>query len=503
MPGASPGSSESRPPESRGDMSGTGGDRTRLRRYPRLPVWVVEDHQEVLPFIYRAIGSKHLPASNISFLHFDSHPDLLIPVNMPADTVFDKEALFGELSIENWIMPAVYAGHFSHIIWLHPTWAQQITEGKHHFLVGKDISTTTIRVTSTDYYFLSDGLFVPEDQLENQKPLQLDVVVVEPHRLCNHQEDSDSVSSAKKPKLALGGRESTAAANGDPCSEGLRGDAVTPPSDRACPDPSGPCSSGGQQCQSTANIGEILAQDCEGDAVTPPSDCACPEPSGPCSSGGQQCQSTANIGEILEVLKNGDAFVLDIDLDFFSVKNPFKEMFTQDEYKILQELYQFKKPDSNLTEEDLVDIVDTRTRQLEDLEAVFADLCDGDGEETVQRWASNPGMESLIPLVQSLKKRMEVPDYEMVHQAGLTCDYSELPHHVSTEEEIECLIQSMYSLLKSLPKPTLVTIARSSLDDYCPPEQVDTIQEKVLSVLHSLYGTLDTHLVYSEESLPC
>ncbi|KAL6092770.1 hypothetical protein STEG23_006690, partial [Scotinomys teguina] len=416
----------------------------------------------VLPFIYRAIGSKHLPASNIRFLHFDSHPDLLIPVNMPADTVFDKEALFGELSIENWIMPAVYAGHFSHIIWLHPAWAQQIREGKHHFLVGKDISTTTIRVTSTDYYFLSDGLFVPEDQLENQKPLQLDVIVVEPHRLCKRQDDSDSVSSAKKPKLALGSRESTAAANGDPCSEGLRGDAVTPPRDHVCP-----------------------------------------EPSGSCSSGGQQGQSTASTGEILEMLKNGDAFVLDIDLDFFSVKNPFKEMFTQDEYKILQELYHFKKPESNLTEEDLVDIVDTRTHQLEDLEAVFADLCDGDGEETVQRWASNPGMESLVPLVQSLKKRMEVPDYEMVHQAGLTCDYSELPHHVSTEEEIEYLIQSVYYLLKILPKPTLVTIARSSLDDYCPPEQVDTIQEKVLSVLHSLYGTLDTHLVYSEESPPC
>ncbi|CAO2592305.1 UPF0489 protein C5orf22 homolog [Lemmus lemmus] len=418
------------------------------------------DAPQVLPFIYRAIGSKHLPASNISFLHFDSHPDLLIPVNMPADTVFDKETLFGELSIENWIMPAVYAGHFSHIIWLHPTWAQQIKEGKHHFLVGKDISTTTIRVTSTDYYFLSDGLFVPEDQLENQKPLQLDVIVVEPYKLCNNQDDSDSVSSAKRPKLALGGRESTSSANGDTCS-GLPGDAGTPRSGHACQEPS----------------------------------CSC--------SGGQQYQSPASTGEILEMLKDGDAFVLDIDLDFFSVKNPFKEMFTQDEYKILQELYQFKKPDSNLTEEDLVDIVDTRTHQLEDLEAIFADLCDSDGEETVQRWASNPGMESLVPLVQSLKKRMEVPDYEMVHQAGLTCDYSELPHHISTEEEIECLIQSVYYLLKNLPKPTLVTIARSSLDDYCPPEQVDNIQEKVLSVLSSLYGTLDTHLVYSEESPPC
>lgn len=44
--------------------------------------------------------------------------------------------------------------------------------------------------------------------------------------------------------------------------------------------------------------------------------------------------------------------------------------------------------------------------------------------------------------------------------------------------------------------------SRSSLDDYCPSEQVDTIQEKVLSVLRSLYGTLDIHLEYSAESAP-
>ncbi|XP_007451475.1 PREDICTED: UPF0489 protein C5orf22 homolog [Lipotes vexillifer] len=440
-------------------MSEFTGECARLRRYHELPVWVVEDHQEVLPFIYRAIGSKHLPTSNISFVHFDSHPDLLIPVNMPADTVFDKETLFGELSIENWIIPAVYAGHFSHVIWLHPTWAQQIREGRHHFLVGKDTSTTTIRVTSTDLYFLSDGLYVTEDQLENQKPLQLDVIMVKPYKLCNSQEENDTVSSAKKPKLALEDAENTASTNGESCSEGLEDDSVTQTRDQTCLQPS--CS---------------------------------------CSSESQECHTSVSTGEILKILEKGDAFVLDIDLDFFSVKNPFKEMFTQEEYKILQELYQFKQPGANLTEEDLVDCVDTRIHQLEDLEAAFADLCDGDDEETVQKWASNPRMESLVPLVQSLKKRMEAPDYEMVHQAGLTCDYSELPHHISTEQEIEYLIQSVYYVLKNLPKPTVVTIARSSLDDYCPSEQVDTIQEKVISVLRSLYGTLDVHLVYSAES---
>lgn len=32
---------------------------------------------------------------------------------------------------------------------------------------------------------------------------------------------------------------------------------------------------------------------------------------------------------ILQTLEKGDAHVLDIDLDFFSVKNPFKEMYSQ------------------------------------------------------------------------------------------------------------------------------------------------------------------------------
>lgn len=31
----------------RGKMTDSAGERTRLRRYPELPVWVVEDHQEV------------------------------------------------------------------------------------------------------------------------------------------------------------------------------------------------------------------------------------------------------------------------------------------------------------------------------------------------------------------------------------------------------------------------------------------------------------------------
>ncbi|XP_064016903.1 UPF0489 protein C5orf22 homolog [Pogoniulus pusillus] len=453
-----------------GAGSGDGSRRDCLRTYPVLPVWVVEDHQDVLPFIYRAIGSKHLPASNISFVHLDSHPDLLIPVNMPADTVFDKEALFNELSIENWIMPAVYAGHISQVLWLHPPWAQQISEGKHQFLIGKDVSTTTIRVTGTDHYFLSDGLYVPADQLENQKPLNLHVILISPTETSNRQEENGEVAAAKRLKLNTGDAANIASASSS----------VAP----------------GNLDHSTPSLKKKEVQNASGlNKAETLSEC----PASSCLRN-NECPVRGVIKDICQVLQKGDPYVLDIDLDFFSVKNPFKEMYTQTEYELLQELYNFKKPERNATEESLLDCVESRVHQLEDLEAAFADLCDNDDEETLQKWASYPGMKPLVQLVHSLKSRMESPDYEMVHQAGLTCDYMELPHHVSTEEEMEGLIQSIKVLLKDLPKPTLVTVARSSLDDYCPPEQVDIIQEKVLNLLGSVYGTLDVHLDYLSTS---
>ncbi|XP_066435282.1 UPF0489 protein C5orf22 homolog isoform X2 [Eleutherodactylus coqui] len=392
-------------------MSARAAQGPRMRRYPELPVWVVEDHHDVLPFIYRAIGSKHLPASNISFIHLDSHPDLLIPVNMPADTVFNKEALF--------------------------------------------------RVTSTDDYFLSDGLYVPEEQLENPKPLHLDVILLNPVKEAGCEDADKGESAAKKLKLA-------------------ENDEVA----------GGPVSA--YQCASSQGAAFAACEGAEDNLR---------KGSSPCDGMETNNDWNAELARsVLQVLEKGDAHVLDIDLDFFSVKNPFKEMYTLEEYKILQELYSFKKPDPNSLEDVLVDCVENRIRQLEDLEAAFADFCEDDNEETVQRWASNPGMSSLVQLVNSLKCRMEAPDYEMIHQAGLTCDYAELPHHVSSEMEIECLIHSMKHLLKHLPKPTLVTLARSSLDDYCPSEQVDYIQEKVLDVLRALYGTLDVHLEFSPGS---
>ncbi|KAK1173962.1 hypothetical protein AOXY_G4211 [Acipenser oxyrinchus oxyrinchus] len=447
-----------------------------MRVYKEMPVWVVEDHHDVLPYIYRAIGSRYLPIRNIAMVHLDSHPDLLIPVNMPADTVFDKEELFSELSIENWIIPVVYAGHLSNVVWLHPYWAQQIAEGEHKIFVGKDSSTTTIRVTSKDDYFLSDGLYVPEGHLENKKPFQLDVIKVNSVEDKRKQEEMSEECAAKRVKLQQAGdmentgvscekKEETVGSSIANCRTETAGGSKFTDSSH-CPDTSSKASN-----ESSA---------------------------GSCSEN-ERNQTTDVVKKILAVVQQTDAYILDIDLDFFSCKNPFKEMYTQEEYTILQELYSFRKPIEDPDEEALLDCVENRVHQLGDLEAAFADFVEDDSEETLQRWAANPGMKPLTQLVHSLRSRMDTPDYEMVHQAGLTCDYSELPHHVSTNEEIDGLIQAINVILRDLPKPTLVTVSRSSMDDYCPTEQVNYIQSKVLSMLKSMYGTLDIHLEYLSE----
>lgn len=80
-------------------------------------------------------------------------------------------------------------------------------------------------------------------------------------------------------------------------------------------------------------------------------------------------------------------------------------------------------------------------------------------------------------------------DWNSIHDAGCTCDNTDLPHHVSNDKEIENMMNVYFrSFLESLPSPpTIVTISRSSQDDYCPPEQVESIQSSVIEELKRVF----------------
>ncbi|XP_014600246.1 PREDICTED: UPF0489 protein C5orf22 homolog [Polistes canadensis] len=361
---------------------------SHLRYFSSVPIHIVENHDEVLPFIYRCMGSRHLPFNGNTFIHLDSHPDMLIPKYMPAGNVWDKEKLFADISIENWIMPAVYAGHFRYLIWVKPPWAKQLSDGVLEFFIGKHKSNGTVRLTCSESYFLSECLYAPFEDLEDVREVTLH----------------------------------------------------------------------------TITIGSFIEDPGKAD----------------------------NIGAISAVLRKylqekGTPYILDIDLDFFSTKNPFKDIYplVKNLYEKLGDIYYFEKADTN---DPLIlkEITQARSEQLEELEKLFNhlqnhhNLKDYDGEKTGRYEAVN----LIYEQVTKAYKDTEI-NWNLIHDAGCTIDDTELPHHVTAPHDLQRLINITFTnFLEAIPgEPTIVTISRSVEDDYCPLEDIDTIQVSVLNQL--------------------
>ena len=113
-----------------------------------LTVHVVEDHHEVLPHIHKAtrqsghlnpdnptitltltltpkaIRDKRLPFRGNTLVHFDAHPDMLFPAEVPAEVIYEPHQLYDDISIADWILPLVYAGHVDRVVWLKPAWCK-------------------------------------------------------------------------------------------------------------------------------------------------------------------------------------------------------------------------------------------------------------------------------------------------------------------------------------------------------------------------------------------
>ena len=90
-------------------------------------------------------GAKHLPVENNTLIHFDSHPDMLIPQDLTSEESLDKYKLFEKLSIENWILPGVYMGVLRTIVWVCPWWCNQIQPGDYSFHVGRNKKTNLLQ----------------------------------------------------------------------------------------------------------------------------------------------------------------------------------------------------------------------------------------------------------------------------------------------------------------------------------------------------------------------
>lgn len=349
----------------------------RNRVFTKIPVFITENHNDILELLLPALANRYLPFQNNLMIHFDSHPDMCVPRQMPAKTIYDRRNLLESLSIENWIMPMMFAEHLNEVAWVHPPWARQISDGHYEFSVGE--SEGRIHVSSTLDYFLSDGCYKHENAMENSKAV-------------------------------------------------------------------------------TVHVSEV--------------------------------------DESLDELITDKHWILDIDLDYFSTLNPFLSIYPKAQtYEKLRKIFSVDKSYDVDNPESISSYVDQRNRQLDFFETIFQHMSQHGSLEKFKNEDSSlqEKFELVQELIECLCHHYSIYDIDwfVVNDAGCTTDDDEhqLPHHESTEEEIKVLITKLEKFLKSLKKlPTIITIARSSLDNYTPAHQVDSIQSQVLQVLRNVYA---------------
>ena len=67
----------------------------------------------------------------------------------------NRQELLDNITISDWILPAVYQGHFTTVVWMKPPWATQIPVGEHEIVLGVD-NTGLLKTSSILPYYLSD-----------------------------------------------------------------------------------------------------------------------------------------------------------------------------------------------------------------------------------------------------------------------------------------------------------------------------------------------------------
>jgi hypothetical protein len=123
---------------------------------------IVESHQHVLEHVHKMLRKKKLFNTKWSMIHFDAHPDLACTKNAPAIACFmprnyaslgndgenyDEEDEDNAMSlyelldstssgIAEWILPLVLAANLNRIEWIKPIFSTQMLEGKYQFAVG-------------------------------------------------------------------------------------------------------------------------------------------------------------------------------------------------------------------------------------------------------------------------------------------------------------------------------------------------------------------------------
>eukprot|EP00731_Ephydatia_muelleri_P027075 Em0018g1175a len=386
-------------------------------------------------------------------------------------TFYDKEKLYAHTSIAEWILPAIYAGHVDWVVWVKPPWAQQMDEGTHNLTVGKDVTSGHVRVSTPLPYYISELLYVPLTSLQNTRTVPLHVVTIGGCACCD--------GAQSLPVFLKGGVIGVANNHGD--------ESPSPPSKRLKIS-TAPDSDGGAPLVAMTTPQVPLAHSIR----SPLTDLT--HPINPVCS--LKCTditvSKCAVTILKSALKACTAWWLDIDLDFFSTANPFKSVFTREQFEYMEALYALKRPDDPSSPQSIAESVRNRQTQLSSLRQLLSNI---------PTTHSNEVFSSIYSLIGTIDSNGSVIDAESLHLAGMMTD---LPHHISNADDLTNMAASMYHLLDTIwqSDPSIITIARSTQDEYTPAGQVDDVQLLVIRLLEEMCAHTDLRYHYHYLSTP-
>ncbi|GMF18613.1 unnamed protein product [Phytophthora lilii] len=205
---------------------------------------------------------------------------------------------------------------------------------------------------------------------------------------------------------------------------------------------------------------------------------------------------------------NSKGFVLDIDLDYFSTWDPFwKGMYMKlQPWRVTlsnQFTCIFRPGSPNCERKAFCKLIerlkvadaheDDAKRKLEWTQ-IANDL-------TLQYAEGVNAEENLLNFAKLLEKYRD--DKAIRSEIWAAGPYLNLPHHESSQEEIARMVAELEQFLHTnaldvTNPPAIVTIAKSTGDQYLPPHQLDVVLSSVLQMLERVYGKLATKFVEYE-----
>jgi len=227
---------------------------------------------------------------------------------------------------------------------------------------------------------------------------------------------------------------------------------------------------------------------------------------------------------------DGSPWVLDIDEDFFSCNNPYRDefwdLFGKDVYTSLTTVYDgYDQDETNTGIKEMFKFKDylkpwSKFKNLKCVELVMENIClpkrqaekhmrrfheflrknfpnadfddsseeeEGDEDEGGEEDEEEDTKEDEEDDVAS--EEWTIPDFfslnDLHRVGGLSC----LPHHISNANQIKTMVNEVNALLSDLTDPVLVTVATSRLDRYLPDSQAVLIHGLVENFLKERYDT--------------